>query len=289
VSSSGDVVIIGAPRSGTNMLRDVLTALPGYGTWDCDEINLTWRHGNRDFPSDELGAEQATPSVQRYVSRAFDRARRGSGAPHVVEKTCANSLRVEFVHRIAPEARYLFITRDGLDAAASAMQRWHAPFDVRYTLAKARYAPPGDLAHHGLNVIAGRLRRRPNRSGAGAPGHGWWGPKPHDWERLSATRPLDEVAVIQWQRCVEVARRGLATVPADQVHHVVYEDFVRDPRAGLSDVLDFLGDPRAFDQAAVDGVRASSIGKGRAGFSSGDRRRLAAVAGETLESLGYAH
>ena len=49
-----DVIIIGAPRSGTNMLRDALTALPDCGTWPCDEINYVWRHGNVGFPSDEF-------------------------------------------------------------------------------------------------------------------------------------------------------------------------------------------------------------------------------------------
>lgn len=33
------VVIIGAGRSGTNALRDALTALPEFETWPCDEIN----------------------------------------------------------------------------------------------------------------------------------------------------------------------------------------------------------------------------------------------------------
>ena len=124
--TSGDVVIIGAPRSGTNMLRDVLTSLPGYGTWGCDEINLLWRHGNRDHPSDELRAEQATPQVQRYLRKAFDQVRRNTGQQAVVEKTCANSLRIGFVRRVLPEARFLFIVRDGFDASTSAVRRWHA-------------------------------------------------------------------------------------------------------------------------------------------------------------------
>ncbi len=59
----------------------------------------------------------------------------------VVEKTCATSLRVEFVRAVLPDAKYVFITRDGLDAAASAMERWHAPLDLRYTAAKARFVP----------------------------------------------------------------------------------------------------------------------------------------------------
>ena len=32
------VIIIGAPRSGTNILRDTLTSLSNVGTWGCDEI-----------------------------------------------------------------------------------------------------------------------------------------------------------------------------------------------------------------------------------------------------------
>ena len=38
------VIIIGAGRSGTNMLRDLLAQLPQFSTWPCDEINYIWRH-----------------------------------------------------------------------------------------------------------------------------------------------------------------------------------------------------------------------------------------------------
>jgi len=80
-----DVVIVGAPRSGTNMLRDVLTSLPGVATWPCDEINLVWRHGNRSEPSDQLTVEQARPSVAAYVRTQFERVRARYDAPVVVE------------------------------------------------------------------------------------------------------------------------------------------------------------------------------------------------------------
>ena len=53
------VIIIGAPRSGTNILRDVLTSFDGICTWPCDEINYIWRHGNAKYPSDELLAANA--------------------------------------------------------------------------------------------------------------------------------------------------------------------------------------------------------------------------------------
>src|SRR5699024_12209800 len=125
MSSQGHlpVVIIGAPRSGTNMLRDVLCSLDHVATWPCDEINYIWRHGNLRYPSDELPPKRATVPVRRYIRRQFDWVMRRYGVRYVVEKTCANSLRVPFVDAVVPEAKYVFIRRDGLDAVGSAMGR----------------------------------------------------------------------------------------------------------------------------------------------------------------------
>ena len=160
-----DVVIVGAPRSGTNMLRDVLTSLPGVATWPCDEINLVWRHGNRSEPSDELTAQQARPAVAAYVRGQFEKVRGRCDSPVVVEKTCATSLRVEFTRAVLPDAKYLFITRDGIDAAASSMDRWHAPFDLRYTAAKARFVPPSDLPYYGARFVATSCAAEPRGPG----------------------------------------------------------------------------------------------------------------------------
>lgn len=280
-----DVVIVGAPRSGTNMLRDVLTSLPGFATWPCDEINLIWRHGNRAYPSDELGPELATPEVRKYIRGRFESIRHKYLGRSVVEKTCANSLRVEFVRTVLPDARFVFITRDGLDAAASAMERWDAPLDLSYTAAKARFVPPSDLPYYGARFIAGRLRGNRTDDGRAT---GWWGPKTDDRADLMATRPLDEICVLQWRRCVESAERGLAGLGPDRLHHVSYESFARDPEVGLRALLDFLERPEVFDPSSVAGVSARSIGKGRASLPDEARRRLIDLAGPALTRLGYA-
>ena len=64
MKSRSDVVIIGAPRSGTNMLRDILSTFEGVATWPCDEINYIWRHGNMSYPSDEIPRELANPKTK---------------------------------------------------------------------------------------------------------------------------------------------------------------------------------------------------------------------------------
>jgi len=44
------VIIIGAPRSGTNIIRDVIVTNNNFTTWPCDEINYVWRYKNLEYP-----------------------------------------------------------------------------------------------------------------------------------------------------------------------------------------------------------------------------------------------
>ena len=280
-----NVVIVGAPRSGTNMLRDVLSTLPGVATWPCDEVNLLWRHGNRAEPSDELTPAMARPRVAGYIRARFDRIHTRYDAHTVVEKTCATSLRVEFTRAVLPEAKYVFITRDGIDAAASAAEQWHATFDLRYTAAKARFVPLSDVPYYAARFLANQVRRRQPAAEGGV--GTWWGPRPRDFRELMRSHPLDEICAIQWQRCVDASTRGLDGLSSDQLLHVGYEDFVTDPATELVRITDFLG-LSGFDAgAAVRGVSNRSIGKGRSSLGPESVARLEQLVGSSLRSLHY--
>lgn len=279
-----NVVIIGAPRSGTNMLRDVLTSVDGVASWPCDEINLLWRHGNRDAPSDALPADGATPQLAAYMRSRFERIRARYRSAVVVEKTCANSLRVEFVRAVVPEAKFILITRDGADAAASAMQRWHAPFDSRYALAKARFVPVGDIVHYGHRFAITQLRRRMARGySSGGRLASWWGPRPDDWRELMC-RPLEEVCALQWKRCVESSLRGIDGLDEDQLIQVRYEDFVRRPDDEAARLMRFLGiDSIPF----VGDISSDSVGRGRAQLGEEKSAHLDALLGDTMRRVEH--
>jgi hypothetical protein len=286
------VIIVGAPRSGTNMLRDVLTSAPGITTWDCDEINPLWKHGNLDIPHDEIPVERATPQLAQFLHRRFNAIARKAGADIVVEKTCAVSLRVPFTRALFPEAKYVFIHRDGIDATASTMQRWNASFDLRYTLKKARYVPPFDVVRHATAL----LHKRVNQFRHGQLGdtsndlrvQTWWGPRPHDFRELQGRHPLEELAFIQWQRCVEQASAGLAGLPASQLHTVSYEDYVSDPRDHTARILEFMGRPELIDAVTIGQVSTASIGKGRRVLGPEAVARLERLGAATLERFGHA-
>ena len=288
---SDQVIIIGAPRSGTNMLRDVLTGLQGFATWPCDEINFLWRHGNRGHASDELGREHATDEVTSFLHRQFDKISRKHGAHTVVEKTCANSLRVGFVAEAFPHAKYIFIRRDGVDAAASAMKRWNAPLDIPYTAKKSRYVPPSDVGYYGRRFVSDRVKGRGRARSVDAASTGvthWWGPKPDGFKDLQAQHALDEVCMIQWQRCVEASLAGFAALPNVQVHELVYEEFVGQPMLHLRRILAFLGRSDLMDDSVVSGVSMHSVGRGRESLGPESVARLEALSHETLRKLGYA-
>lgn len=286
---SDPVIIVGAPRSGTNMLRDVLTELPGFATWPCDEINFVWRHGNRDVSSDELRRKHATPEVSSFLHRQFEKIGRKYDAHTVVEKTCANSLRVGFVAEAFPRAKYIFIRRDGIDAAASSIKRWNAPLDLSYTLKKARYVPPSDVAYYGRRFISNRVKaNKPTGGGETATGvTSWWGPRPNDYEDLKARHPLDEICMLQWQRCVEASVAGFAALPKVSVHDLIYEEFVENPALHLRRILAFLGRSDLMSEAAVSRVSKDSVGKGRESLGPESVSRLEALSHETLRKLGY--
>lgn len=263
------VLIIGAPRSGTNLVRDLLCRLPGVGTWPCDEINPIWRHGNASYPTDELLPEHATDAVRRFVRRAFEKRVKRGGLSQVVEKTCANSLRVPFVRKIIPEARFIFLTREGPDAVASAILRWHSSFDLLYTLRKARFVPPSDFPGYLVRFLSNRLGRRSSPDGRLST----WGPRFRGMDSVVREQGVAAACALQWLRCVDSASAALSDLTPDRLISVSYRDFVTRPEEEMRRLARFLERELDRDRARklTEGVTSSRLGSWRALLSPGDR------------------
>ncbi|MET4130193.1 sulfotransferase [Roseovarius sp. MBR-6] len=256
------VVIIGAARSGTNALRDMLVQLPGVATWPCDEINPIWRHGNIRHPDDELPDTAARDDVRRFVRGAFRNIWKAQGRPDIViEKTCANSLRVPFVAAVLPEAKFIYIVRDGVAVVASARKRWRGELEVRglpYFLAKARYAPLSDLPFYAGSVLARRISIR-----LGLKEHmGVWGPRFADMGRF-AHEPVEALCARQWQACIDSSDAAFATMAEDRLFTLSYEALTADPLAMLDRLTGFLGMEASAEarSAAAGKIRRGGAGK----------------------------
>lgn len=279
------LIIVGAPRSGTNMLRDVLASIEGIATWPCDEINYIWRHGNVRFPSDEIPEDRATTAVKNYIQQRFQDIQQKYSADIVVEKTCANSLRVPFVDAVVPDAKYVFIYRDGIDATGSAKERWTAELDIPYILEKVRFVPKMDLPYYALRYFWARVYRFISREKRLA----FWGPALDGMQGILQKHSLNEVCALQWQRCVDKSEEAFARMPEGKVVRVRYEDFVRNPVTELSRILAFLGKdvPQERIERAVEGVSPRSLGKGRKALGEQEVANLEALVGDTLRRYDY--
>lgn len=282
---SRPVIIIGAARSGTNILRDTMTRMPGYATWPCDEIQPIWRHGNLRHPTDELAARHARPAICEFIRRAFEKRASVERAKTVVEKTCANSLRVPFVDAVFPDARYLFLVRDGRDVVPSALKRWTAPMDLRYSLRKARFVPRSDVFFYAWQFARNRIGRAFSQDGRLPT----WGPRFSGIDDAARERRLDEVCALQWARCVSLAAEALADLDKDRVLPMRYELLVTAPRVEIERLAEFLGEKlRADDLSAMaDPIRSDSVGNWERHLDAASRERLLPILQPQLEAHGY--
>lgn len=279
------VVIIGAPRSGTNMLRDSLTSLENIGTWPCDEINYIWRHGNVRFPTDEFTADMAKTPIKHFIRGAFQHIAHQQQIQFVVEKTCANTLRVPFVDQILPKSTYIYIYRDGIDAAGSAIKRWTANLDIPYILRKARYVPLYDFPYYAGRYFINHLHRLASQEERLA----FWGPLFDGYQEALEKFSLPEVCALQWKRCVDLAEEGFHSIDPERVIRVRYETFVSKPVAEMQRIVNQLGIQSHPDEIrqSVREVTARSIGKGRKELSDEDLRRIHQHIASSLERYGY--
>lgn len=229
------VIIMGAPRSGTTLLADLLEAHPDVAV--VSEPRLVWRNGN-DRRSDELRPEHATPEVVDHIHRHFHTVLRQRGASRLVEKTPANAVRPRFVDAVFPDATYVHIVRDGWGAVPSMHSFWQRRaqgFDgrqLRKLRRRIREAGPAQLVFY-----AGELLRRssPLPVGHHVP---LYGPRLAGLQQSADELGRLEAAALQWRACVEQTTTFGRALPPGRYLEVHLESL--DPDA-LAAILAFCG------------------------------------------------
>lgn len=249
------VIIIGAPRSGTNLLRDLLTQIDTWDTWDCDEINMIWRHGNVGKSNDVLDASHVSPKISNYIRGQFSKLAKKNSSSVVVEKTCANSLRVDFIRAIFPEAKFIFIVRDGRAASLSAKKRWEAPIEVGYTSKKIRFTPLTDVPYYAKKYLFNRIYQLFSKERRQFS----WGPKFDGMDEWARKPDPLEVCAKQWSECVESSMNSFEKIDESNVFNMRYEDLVTSPKNVLAEFLDWFG---ADGQIMVESIDFANVNPG---------------------------
>ncbi len=230
------IIIIGAARSGTNMLRDIINSIPTICTWNCDEINPIWKHKNTKYKYDDLTTNDASPNVKKFIRKKFENISTRYKSEHVLEKTCANSLRIPFVNSILPESKYIVLFRNGYDASISANIRWHSSFDLIYSIKKIRYVPLADIFFYLWQFGKLRIEQFFKKDKSMSV----WGPNTHDIETFSKNKSLLKTSAYQWSISVNKTIDALQKINKDNYIVIQYERFVNNPIAETSRILNFL-------------------------------------------------
>lgn len=129
------VIILGAARSGTTMLANLLKK--DKRVIYVGEPKYVWKYKNFRVGHDMLTKEHITPEIRDYITCFFNQQFFKNNGDILLEKTPSNSLRFEFVYNLFPNAKFIHIIRNGIPAAISAKKRWCG----EYTKTEKLYRP----------------------------------------------------------------------------------------------------------------------------------------------------
>lgn len=278
------ILIIGAGRSGTKLIRSILDSSPRIVSFP-REINYIWRFGNPQFPTDELQPSHARQEVIVFIRKKFQHFAADNKNSIVLEKTCANSLRLDYVMKIFPEAFIIHIIRDGRAVAESARKRWTASPDLKYLAQKFRWVPIRDMPYYFYRFIKYQLTRidKDHQSVSS------WGPRFSGLDKLVQEKSLIEVCGYQWKACIQSTREGFTKISDTQKMTINYEDLVRNPHQVAERIFDRIGID--FSDASknylTDNVDPAHINKWQSQLTEEDLASLMPIIEEELLYLGY--
>jgi hypothetical protein len=274
------IIIIGAPRSGTNLLMNLLGSHRRLAA--ISEPRIIWRFGN-DARSDLLRPEHARPEVRRHIRARFARMVRERERERFVEKTPSNALRPGFVDAVFPDCRFVNITRHGADAVLSVRDAWQRRSGVRgfrrqRWLNRLRELEPRQAPRYALELV--------RRALPSVAGRGEWGPRLPGMQALIRELSPLELACLQWRFCVELASHYGRRLPRERYFEVRLEDLSRERMQAILDFCELDDDPAlwaAFDER----FDASQAGRRRDKATPEELDVLRTWIEPTLRWLGY--
>ncbi len=205
------VFLVGCSRSGTTVTYETLATAPQllkFGYELPDFWDALWGPLNNGWESEAAGAEQACPEHRAAALRFFYQ-RLGSG--RVLDKTCINTLRLPYLYRLFPDARFVFIQRDGRDNISSMIDGWRlGRTDGGFGLAHFFGPFPEPVAINGGEFAEWHFFLPP----------GW-----RDYNDAS----LEEVCAFQWLTANRLALDAKRLIPPEQWIHLRYEDLFARP------------------------------------------------------------
>jgi len=219
------VFIVAAPRSGSSMLFELLSR--ARNAWTIGgESHLVFESipslnpANRGFDSNRLTVDDATPEVvaalkEKFISQLQDREGNplpaNATAVRLLEKTPKNALRISFLAKAFPDARFIYLYREPQENISSILDAWKSQRFVTYPKL------PDWTGENKWSLLL-------------VPG----------WRELNG-KPPAEIATQQWLKTNGQLLDELAAIPADRVCAISYAEILQSPQAAAERLCAFAG------------------------------------------------
>lgn len=233
------IIVVAAPRSGSTLLFETLAKSPHVYTIGGESHYMIERieklnPENRNFESNRLTGEDADPKTIQtlrsgFLGRLHDRNGNSATAHNnpvrMLEKTPKNALRIPFMHKVFPNAIYIYLYREARNNISSMMDAWRS----------GKFATYPDLP-------------------------GWEGEYPWsllltpEWQKLNG-KPVEEITAEQWIKTHNMMLDDLAQIPAERICAVSYESFIAEPLEQIKRLSQFAG--VGWDQSLEKGLALS--------------------------------
>lgn len=224
------IILIGSHRSGTTWMGELLSSAPGTVYWV--EPRPVWMSADPRRDDDEIPVERATPAAKNRIRREFARRVRRGGGGRLCEKTPSNCLRVPFVAEVFPEAKFIFVVRDGRSVLRSSDEMRGRAIDRDRLIARLREIPPWKWPRYVRPALDSLQAKFLGKKMA------WWGPKPAGWRDM-IDAPLGARLGWQWARTLGPAVDAFDAMPSERIFRWKCEDMMLDPRSNMQALVDF--------------------------------------------------
>jgi sulfotransferase family protein len=278
------IILIGNHRSGTTLTQQLFGLHPAVVTWH--EPKTIWRYADPGRPDDEADESDATDEVVRYIRHRFLKYQLRNGNRQIMEKTPSNVLRVPFVHKVFPEAKFLYVTRNALSCINSAEVKWNKKKTKTWAALRKSLsdAPLSQLHYYARPFLSLVLVRKFLKNDDMLV----TGPRYNGMDRDLKERGSLPTIARQWARCNRKAREDLAKLGDGRVLTFKYEDLTRDPASVLRRMYEHCG--LSCDDSILNAAR-QVIDPGRQEkWRSLDQEQLRAIIPEIrdeMERYGY--
>ena len=225
-------IIVSAPRSGSNLLFELLSRQQSVWTigGESHAIFNAFPHlraENEQLDSGCLGTRHADADTQRLVRSLFlyllqdgkHRALHTLGpsgvhnALNIVEKTPRNAVNIPFLLEVFSGAQFIFLHRDPRGCIASLVEAWTVGLQT------GRFVTFKDLPQWDRSA--------------------WCFLLPPGWRSMIG-KTLTEIAAFQWAESNRIVLDELRSLPPERWQAVSYEALLKDPAAVRAQLCQFI-------------------------------------------------